>query len=97
MSMTSIRIGKQTHARLISLSKRQHRPMARIVAEAVARYEEELFWKAVDEGYDRMNADHEDRAAFDAEVAAWDVTLNDGLDEFPYDEDPETQAAGTIR
>jgi hypothetical protein len=72
--------------------------MARIVAEAVAKYEEALFWKAVDEGYERINADPEDRAAFDAEVAAWDGTLNDGLEEFPYyDEDPEKQETDQMR
>ena len=89
MSTTSIRVEKQTHARLAELSESQHRPMAKIVAEAVARYDKALFWEAVDEAYERMNADPEDRAAFDAEVAAWDVTLLDGLAEYPYDEDEE--------
>jgi hypothetical protein len=33
-----------------------------------------------------MNADPEDRAAYDAEMAIWDTTLGDGLEDFPYDE-----------
>lgn len=86
MNTTSIRVEKQTHAKLAELSESQHRPMAKIVAEAVARYDNDLFWEAVDEAYDRMNADPEDRAEFDAEIAVWDVTLLDGLEDYPYDE-----------
>ena len=89
MSTTSIRVEKKTHAKLAELSDRQHRPMAKIVADAVARYEDDLFWKAAQEGYEKMNADPEDREAFDADVAAWDSTLNDGLEDFPYDDDLE--------
>lgn len=85
MNTTSIRVEKETHAKITELSESQHRPMAKIVAEAVARYDDDLFWEAAREGYERMNADPEDRAEFDAEVAAWDVTLNDGLEDFPYD------------
>ncbi len=97
MSTTSIRIEKQTHAKLAELSESQHRPMAKIVAEAVARYDDDLFWEAAREGYERMNADPEDRAEFDAEIAAWDVTLNDGLEDFPNDDESKRQAADPVR
>jgi predicted DNA-binding protein len=86
LSTTSIRVEQKTHAKLAELSESQHRPMATIVAEAVARYDDDLFWEAAREGYERMNADPEDRAEFDAEISAWDVTLNDGLEDFPYDD-----------
>lgn len=86
MSTTSIRVEQRTHAKLAELSESQHRPIAKIVAEAVAKYDDALFWQAVDEAYERMNADPEDRAAFDSEIAAWDVTLMDGLTDYPYDE-----------
>ncbi len=86
MSTTSIRVEQKTHAKLAELSESQHRPIAKIVAEAVAKYDDALFWEAVDEAYERMNADSEDRAEFDAEIAVWDVTLLDGLEDFPYDE-----------
>ncbi len=87
MSTVSIRVDKKTQAKLAELSGSQRRSIAEIVDEAVSRYDDELFWKAVDEAYDRMNADPEDRAAFDAEIAAWDGTLLDGLSDFPYHED----------
>ena len=86
MSTTTIRVEQETRDRLAKLSIAQKRPMTRIVAEAVAKYEDELFWKKAREGYERMNADPEDRAAYDAEVTLWDTTLGDGLQDAPYDE-----------
>jgi hypothetical protein len=86
LSTTSIRIEKQTHAKPAELFASQHRPIARIVGEVVARYDADLFWKAADDAYTRMSADPKDRAEFDAEVAAWDCTLNDGVADFPYEE-----------
>lgn len=97
MSTTSIRVEKQTHQRLSDLSVSQHRPMAKIVEDAIAIYEKELFWEAMEEGYAQLNANPEDRAAFDAEVSAWDSTLNDGLEDYPYDEPAEATASGEHR
>ena len=86
MSTTSIRIERKTHERLQELAKVEHRSMAKIVSDAIARYEEETFWRKAREGYERLNADPQDRAEFDAEISHWDITLQDGLKDFPYNE-----------
>ena len=86
MSTVTIRVEKETRDRLAKLAKIQKRPMTHIVAEAVAKYEDEVFWRRAREGYERMNADPNDRAAYDAEMALWDTALGDGLKDFPYDE-----------
>jgi hypothetical protein len=86
MSAARIRVEYKTYATLVELSRNQRRPVSEIVGEAVARYDADLFWKAADDAYTRMSADPEDRAEFDAEVAAWDCTLNDGVANFPYEE-----------
>lgn len=87
MPTTSIRVERKTHEQLLKLARAQGRTMTQIVGDAVSEYEKEQFWKKTREGYERMNADPEDRAAFDAEMALWDSTLQDGLEAFPYDED----------
>ena len=87
MSTTSIRVEQETHKRLANLAKSQRRSMTQIVTEALEKYERSLFWEQAREGYERMNADPDDRAAFDEERSLWDSTLNDGLEDSPYDED----------
>lgn len=86
MPTTSIRVEKSTHDQLTRLARAQGRSMTQIVGEAIARYEEELFWQRAREGYERIHADPNHRAALDAEMALWDTALADGLDDFPYDE-----------
>jgi hypothetical protein len=87
LDTTSIRIERRTHERLRQMAKSERRSMTQIVGEAIAKYEEELFWRKAREGYERLNADPEDRAAYDAEMALWDTALMDGLEDFPYEED----------
>ena len=89
MSTTTIRVEQGTRDLLARLAQSQKRPMSQIVSEAIAKYEEDLFWQKAREGYERMNADPEDRAAYDAETRLWDASLADGLDELPYVEDKQ--------
>jgi predicted transcriptional regulator len=86
MSTTSIRVEKITHDRLARLARAQGRSMTQIVGEAIAKYEEDLFWQKARDGYERMNADPEDRAAYDAGMALWDTALGVGLEDVPHDE-----------
>jgi predicted DNA-binding protein len=89
MSTTTIRVDQKTRDQLARLARSQKRPMSQIVSEAVSRYEDEVFWQRAREGYERMNAEPEDRAAYDAEMRLWDTALADGLDESPYEEDEQ--------
>lgn len=90
---TTVRIEQETRNRLAKLAKSQKRSMTQIVAEAVAKYEDELYWQKAREGYERMNADPEDRARYDAETALWDTALGDGLEDFPDDEQGRTRCS----
>lgn len=86
MATTTVRIDSKTRSSLAKMAKAQNRSMTQIAAEAVAKYEDDLFWAKAREGYERMNADPEDRAAYDAEMALWDTALGDGLEGVPNDE-----------
>jgi predicted transcriptional regulator len=43
-----IRLSKQTYATLKALSKETKKPISKIAEDAIARYEDERFWDAVD-------------------------------------------------
>lgn len=86
MATTTVRIEQETRNQLAKLAKAQNRSMTQVVAEAVAKYADAIFWEKAREGYERMNADPDDRAEQATEMALWDTALGDGLEDFPYDE-----------
>lgn len=80
MVTTTIRVPNATRDKLRVLARQERRPIGDIVAAAVDRYEEDAFWAEAHRTYAAMRADPAASAAFDAEVAAWDRTLKDGLE-----------------
>jgi hypothetical protein len=46
---------------------------------------EDEWWEAVNASYARLRADPIASAEYDAEMALWDVTLMDGLEDWPYE------------
>ncbi len=82
---TTIRIDQHTHAMLQRLSEAEHKPIEQVVAEAVARYERELFWEEARIAYEKLRADPVAWREYQEETALWDTTSNDGLEhEEPY-------------
>jgi hypothetical protein len=55
--------------------------------------EEEQWWLAYDAAYERLRADPIASAEYDAEMALWDSTLMDGLEEWPFEGIDELIAA----
>ena len=81
-----IRIPDKTHKVLQELASRRNEPLGRVVEEAVARLEADEFWEGVYQEDLALRADPAASATFDAEVAAWDATLLDGLEDSPWEE-----------
>ena len=90
---TTIRISSATRDKLRRLAEQERRPIGDIVAAAIDRYEEEAFWAKANRAYAAMRADPAASAAFDAEVAAWDGTLKDGLEGLEDDRGYRREAA----
>ncbi len=84
MSTVTIRVSEETHRLLRSLADERKQPIGELVGTAVKRFEEQAFWEEVEAGYAEIRADPEASAAFDAEIAEWDGTLNDGLENDPW-------------
>lgn len=87
MSTVTIRIPAEAHARAQRLARRQSRPLAQIIGSALEHYEDEALLHEYNTAMARVRADSAESAAFDAEVAAWDSTLGDGLPTEPTGEE----------
>jgi hypothetical protein len=96
MSLT-IRIPEAAHQLARRLAEEGNRSIGDVVAEALARYEEERWWAAVDDAYARLRADPVASAEDDAELALWDSTLMDGLEDWPYEGIEELLTAADAR
>lgn len=81
-----IRVPNKTHRVLQALASRRNESLGKVVEDAVARLEADEFWEAVYREDAAMRADPAASAAFDAEVAAWDGVLLDGLEDSPWEE-----------
>lgn len=90
--MATVRVEPRLHATLQSLSTEERRPIGQVIEDAVDRYQREKFWTAMHEGFARLRADPEAWEEYQAEVALWDSTSEDGLvDEEPYFTEEEAQ------
>jgi hypothetical protein len=82
---TSIKVASTTHARLQEIARKQERPMGEVIANLVARYEDEEFWTAYRQAYENLRKDPVAWKEYEDEVKVWDQLSGDGLEhEEPY-------------
>ena len=60
--------------------------MGELIDEAAQLLERERFWAEYYAAYERLRADLEEWRDFQEELKAWDSTLMDGLDDYPWEE-----------
>lgn len=77
---TTIRVSTETHRRLTLLATTLDTPISDVAAQAVKLLSDQVFWEQTSAAYAALRADPVASVAFDAELAAWDVTLDDGLE-----------------
>ena len=85
---TSIRVSRDTHERLKHIAEKEHRALGDMIDLLVDEYQQQAFRRAVHESFRGLREDPEERKAYLKDMAAWDATLLDGLeDEPPYADD----------
>lgn len=95
MAATSVRVDPHTHSLLRELSEQEQKSIGQVVSEAVETYRKDKFWRELHEDYDRLNADPEAWQDYQDELALWDSTSNDGLEEEePYYPEGEPESDG---
>jgi predicted transcriptional regulator len=80
MESQTIRISKSAHQALRQLAEEAGTSMTAIIEEAIRKYQENRYWEQYEAGYAALKANPEKWAEYQKEIAAWDVTLGDGLE-----------------
>jgi hypothetical protein len=81
MPTTTIRVSIHTHERLRQLAASQNRSLGQIVTMLIDDHEKREFFVGLGEDFDRLRSDPGFSTSYEEEVAAWDATLVDGLND----------------
>jgi hypothetical protein len=79
--MAQVRVDEKTHQRLCELSREMDVSLGDVVAKAVERYRRERILLQAVEAQERLREDPVAWAEYRAELALWDNTLMDGLED----------------
>jgi hypothetical protein len=79
--MTTIKVSVQTRDRLKKLADEDHLTMDAELTRTLDRAEEARFWAGVRADYARLQADPQEWGGYVNELAEWDHTAGDGLDD----------------
>jgi hypothetical protein len=81
MGSTTIRVSDKTHRLLQELAATIDAPMSDVVDQALELYRRQRMFAQANAAYAALRADPVASAEWDAEIAAWDATLADGLED----------------
>ena len=82
MRSTTIRVSEKTHRVLQELASDMDAPMSDVVDHALELYRRQRMFARANTAYAALRADPIASAEWDAEIAAWDATLADGLEDY---------------
>ncbi|MGA2165316.1 MAG: hypothetical protein ABSH36_12710 [Solirubrobacteraceae bacterium] len=80
MATTTVRVSEETHRALVEMAEHDGLTISAKVAALVRLAEEDAMLAGHEAAIDRLRADPEQWAAWQAEVAELDGTLGDGLE-----------------
>jgi hypothetical protein len=79
--MTTIKVSVQTRDRLKKLADVDRLTLDAELSRVLDKAEEARFWEGVKADYARLQADPREWADYTSELAEWDQTSGDGLDQ----------------
>ena len=79
--MTTIKVSVRTRDRLKRLADEEHLTMDAALARTLDKAEDARFWAGVQADYARLQADPHEWADYLGELADWDHTTGDGLND----------------
>jgi predicted transcriptional regulator len=82
MGSTTIRVSDKTHRVLQELAATIGAPMSDVVDQALELYRRQRMFVQANAAYAALRADPIASAEWDAEIAVWDATLTDGLEDY---------------
>ena len=79
--MTTIKVSVETRNRLKRLADEDHLTLDAELAQTLDKAEDQRFWAGVRADYARLQADPAEWADYVGELAEWDKTAGDGLND----------------
>lgn len=79
--MTTIKVSTETRDKLKKLADADQSTMEAALARVLDEAEEARFWRGVKDDYARLQEDPEQWSEYVSELAEWDQTVSDGLDD----------------
>jgi hypothetical protein len=92
MATVTIRIPPSAHDRARRMAKAEETTLGEVIDDALKRRERERMLEGYNQDMARLRSDPVAWADWQAEIAEWDGTLLDGLEDDPYEEFPESRA-----
>jgi predicted transcriptional regulator len=83
MGSTTIRVSEQTHRTLTRLARDMSLPMSEVVEQAIEHYRRQRILREANVAYAAQRSDTDAWAEEQAERAAWEATVSDGLPQEP--------------
>ena len=80
-AMTTIKVSAETRDRLKKLAEAEQSTMEAALAKVLDQAEEARFWQGVKDDYARLQDDPDKWSDYVNELAEWDQTVGDGLDD----------------
>ncbi len=98
---TVVKLKPETHARLQAIARQEDRPMGEVVTTLIEWYEQQQYWRQVQEDYRRLNEDPIALREYLGQETDWDITVVDDVpDEDRYytkEEEQEILAKAAAR
>lgn len=95
MGSTTVRVSVEVREKLQRMAADYGEPMQDLLAKAVEAYRRQRLLEAINESFAALRADPEAWQEYQEEIKAWDVTLMDGLEDFPYEFEPDLAPKGS--
>jgi len=81
----TIRVRTAVHEKLRAMAVERQTSIGALLDDLVEEHRKHTFLAQVERDFRRLRADPEASAAYDAELADWDVVLMDGLEDAPWE------------
>jgi hypothetical protein len=90
---TTVRVEETLAEQLREIASEEHRPIGQVIADAIAQYQREKFWKGVHEDFVRLRSDPVAWQEYQDEIVLFEGASMDGLEEEPPYYTPEEEEA----
>lgn len=89
---TTVRISGQAHEWLRELADEDDLSLREELDKALEAYRRQRFYKRFNDAFAELRRDEEAWQEYQENRRAWDTTLEDGLDSYPYESDDDSES-----